>query len=245
MNLRTILPIFLSVFLCASCATDMAGKHDEEGSHFTRAEGDSTVYGIAAEDCNDSILVFLELPYTGADPDTVNILDALRNRQMFGRAKVGDNVAILLNDSDHQTADRIIVTGQLAGTWCYNVYPRLRRKIGEGPLPPRLQQMLEEPREYGLVVKPDGVMLTMGVHARRGDEQLPVVYPRAKNYGQWAIFNGRLVLSEVMRDTTQTVTTISTDTAELVRLRRDTLILRFNDGERKFYRKTEEELKGN
>jgi len=240
MNIRTIPPLILSVILFASCATDMAGKHDEEESHFTRADGDSTVYGLVAEDCNDSTLVFLELPYTGADPDTVNILDALRDRQIFGRAKVGDNVAILRNDSDRMVADRVIVTEQLAGTWCYNVYPRLRRKLGEGPLPPHLQQMLEEPREYGLVVKPAGVMLTMGAHARRGDDQLPVVYPRAKNYGHWAIFNGRLVLSEVTSDSAQAVTTISTDTAEFVRLRRDTLILRFNDGERKFYRKTEE-----
>ena len=213
-------------------------------------DGDSTVYALTAPGSNDSILVFITLPYDGADPDTVNILDALRHQQIFGRPAVGDNVAILLNDSlteeealpSQASAKCVIVTEQFIGTWCYKVYPRLRRQLGEGPLPPRLQQMLQEPREYGMVVKPAGVMVSIGAYDRRNaDDQLPVVYPHAKNYGRWAIFNGRLVLSEVERDTIGNITTIDTDTADFIRMRRDTLILRFHDGERKFYRKTEEE----
>ena len=206
--------------------------------------GDSTVYALAAAGSNDSILAFLKLPYSGADPDTVDILGALQNRQMFGRPDVGDNVAIVLNDSDQTVAERIIVTEKLAGQWCYEVRPRLRRQMGEGPLPSRLQKMLEEKREYGMMIKLSGEVFSIGAHVRPSDEQLPVVYPKAKNYGRWAIFNGRLVLTEVKRpESTEStgVTVVSTDTADFVRMRRDTLILRFSDGERKYYKKVEEE----
>ena len=203
------------------------------------APGDSTVYALAAAGSNDSILVFLKLPYRGADPDTVDILNAFQNRQMFGRPEVGDNVAIVLNDSDQTLAESIIVTEKLAGQWCYEVTPRLRRQLGEGPLPARLQKMLEEKREYGMVMKLSGEVRSLGAHSRQADEQLPVVYPKAKNYGRWAIFNGRLVLSEVERTENTGIKVISTDTADFVSMRRDTLILRFSDGERKYYRKEE------
>ena len=206
------------------------------------APGDSTIYALAAAGSSDSILVYLRVPYKGADPDTVDVLNALQNRQMFGRPEVGDNVAIVLNDSDKTIAERVIVTEKLAGQWCYEVTPRLRRQLGEGPLPARLQKMLEEKREYGMVMKLSGDVRTLGAHVRPSDEQLPVVYPKAKNYGRWALFNGRLVLSEVkLPEGTEKaeVTVVSTDTADFVSMRRDTLILRFSDGERKYYRKTE------
>jgi len=67
-----------------------------------------------------------------------------------------------------------------------------------------------------------------------------VVYPKPKRYGHWAIFNGRLVLSEMKRDTTDAVSVVSTDTADFIRMRRDTLILNIAGEERKFYRKTEQ-----
>lgn len=227
-----------AVLFCAGCAQRADVKSGDDIVGQARAEGDSTVYALTAAGSNDSILVFLTLPYDGADPDTVNILEAFRRHQVFGRPEVGDNVAIFLNDSDASVAERVIVTEQLTGTWCYEVYPTLRRQTGEEPLPPRLQQMLQEPREYSMVMKSSGAMHDTGSNSRRqADDQLPVVYPRAKNYGQWAIFNGRLVLSEVKRDTTDAVTVVSTDTACFVSMRRDTLILRFSDGDRLFYRK--------
>lgn len=238
---KCFLLLLTVALLSAGCVQKATEKPSEDVVRLARAEGDSTVYALTAAGSNDSILVFLELPYDGADPDTVNILEARRQRQMFGRPTVGDNVAIFRNDSNASLAERVIVIEQFVGTWCYRVYPRLRHQIGEGPLPPRLQEMLEESREYSMMVKPDGLMFVTGAHDRMADEQLPVVYPQAKNYGRWAIYNGRLLLSEVRRDTTDAVTTIDTDTADFIRMRRDTLILQFNDGERHFYRKTEEE----
>lgn len=233
------LSFLAAALLSAGCAQKSVEKPGEDIVKQTRADGDSTVYALAAAGTNDSILVFLTLPYDGADPDTVNILEALRQRRLYGRPQVGDNVAILRNDSDSTVAERVIVTEQLTGTWCYKVYPHLRHQMGDGPLPPRLQQMLNEEREYGMTIKPTGTVFSIGAHARQADEQLPVAYPRAKNYGRWAIYNGRLILSEVKytESTENTeVTVVSTDTADFVRLRRDTLILRFSDGERKFYK---------
>lgn len=240
MKAKTIVALLVASLLVIGCVSDLKSNRHEAKDIFVRATGDSTVYALAAAGTNDSILVFLELPYNGADPDTVNILEALRQRRVFGRPTVGDNVAILRNDSDSTMAERVIDIEQFAGTWCYNVYPRLRHKLGEGPMPQRLLKMLEEPREYGMVVKPAGMLVTLGARPRPADEQLPVVYPQAKDYGGWAIYNGRLVLSEVKRDTAGNRITIGTDTADFIRMRRDTLILRFNDGDRRYYKKKEE-----
>ena len=263
-----LLTVVAAVLMAISC-----GRSNKEDSKSLQtslsmespapAQGDSTIYALIAAGSNDSILVFLRLPYRGADPDTVNIIGALQNRKMFGRPEVGDNVAIVLGDAvpdstansladslaedsmyvepqKYARARCVIVTEKLAGQWCYEVSPRLRRRMGEGPLPQRLQKMLEEKREYGMVLNLSGEMHTRGAYSRQTDEQSPVVWPRAKNYGRWAIYNGRLVFSEVKRDTAGVVTIISTDTADFVRLRRDTLILRFSDGERKYYKKEEE-----
>lgn len=268
--MNRLLTFMATLLLLAGCASREGGEDksttiplnpSEEGKALS--DGDSTIYALAAAGSNDSVLVFLRLPYRGADPDTVDILDALESRQVFGRPEVGDNVAIVLGadcvaDSSaadcvadsvidstmvsvprHAKARCIIVTEKLAGRWCYEVSPRLRRRMGEGPLPERLRKMLEEKREYGMMLKLSGEAFSMGSHARASDEQLPVVWPRAKNYGRWAIFNGRLVLSEVKRDTAGVATVVGSDTADFVRLRRDTLVLRFSDGERKYYRSEE------
>lgn len=230
-----------AVLLSAGCAQRASNKSADDVVALQRADGDSTLYALVAAGSNDSILVYLTLPYRGADPDTVSILEALQRRQVFGRPAIGDDVAIVRSDSDSTVAKRVIVTERFVGTWAYQVFPKLRHQMGDGPLPPHLQQMLEEPREYSMVVKPSGDMFVTSAHGtRQADEQLPVVYPKPKRYGHWAIFNGRLVLSEMKRDTTDAVSVVSTDTADFIRMRRDTLILNIAGEERKFYRKTEQ-----
>ena len=236
-RLKSIVTVFLPLFLFMGCSQRPAQPSREVTDFQERTPGDSTVYALAAEGTGDSILVYLELPYKGADPDTVNVLEAITHRQMFGRPEVGDNVAIVLNDTDATEARCVIVTDNLIGQWCYEELPTLRRKLGEGPLPQRLQEMLEVPREYGIILKPGGVAITIGARARQGDGKLPVVYPLAKNYGRWEIFNGRLVFSEIKRDTADNITVIGTDTAFFIRMRRDTLVLRFPDGEHSYYKK--------
>jgi hypothetical protein len=56
----------------------------------------------------------------------------------------------------------------------------------------------------------------------------------------WNIYNGHILLSETRRDTLGEQQIISTDTADIVLLRRDSLRLRFKDHEQGYYRKDKE-----
>ena len=100
---------------------------------------------------------------------------------------------------------------------------------------------LMQPREYGVEIKSEHIARPIGItRTMTSDEESPVVFPPLKRYREWRIFNGRLILNETTRDTLGTVTVTNSDTATFVLLRRDTLVLRFNDGEQGFYRRNEE-----
>jgi hypothetical protein len=58
-----------------------------------------------------------------------------------------------------------------------------------------------------------------------------------KRYREWHIYNGHLLLSEARRDTLGNQQVTNTDTADIVFMRRDTLLLRFSDHEQGYYRK--------
>ena len=60
-----------------------------------------------------------------------------------------------------------------------------------------------------------------------------------KNKRQWYIHNGRLFLVETSIDSLGNIKPIATDTAELVELNPDTLVLRMSDGLHGYYRKAE------
>jgi hypothetical protein len=67
----------------------------------------------------------------------------------------------------------------------------------------------------------------------------PVEYPKLKRYASWKLYNGRLILITDTTRLTQTAQkrTLEYDTADIVRFRRDTLVLRFKDHEQTYYRK--------
>ena len=67
-----------------------------------KAKGDSTLYGLACDGCTDSVVVFL--PYEGGDPVTYEIIDALRMGKVFGRPKIGDRLALMINPADKEEA---------------------------------------------------------------------------------------------------------------------------------------------
>ena len=211
--------------------------------------GDSTVYGLACDGCNDTILVFL--PRQGGDPDTFNILNASKNHQVFGRPMIGDLVGVLTNRENQKVADKVINIEQLKGKWCYMVEPKLREIAGmplsrlQGEQREEMDSMLREmlqPREFGFEIKSDYTARPIGmIRSMTSDEESPVVYPPLKRYREWRIFNGRLILSEGARDSLGNITVTNTDTAQLVLLHRDTLVLRFNEGEQGYYRKVEGE----
>jgi hypothetical protein len=107
-------------------------------------------------------------------------------------------------------------------------------------LPDSLREKWFQPREYGFELLPEHLARPVGL--QRPDSKIdngPTEYPELKRYRQWNILNGHLLLSETSRDTLDNQHIISTDTADIVLLRRDSLLLRFSDHEQSYYRKSE------
>lgn len=240
--------ILLTGMLVAACTQQQKGTISI--GQTTAANDDNTLYGLVCEGSNDTIVIFLSEPYDGSNPDTLDILEASRARQVFGSLRIGDRIAIIRDSFDTKKAARIIVTQDLLGQWCYKVKPTLRRRAGgytalsEGSVDVEadsLHKLLAEEREYGFVLKFDSVVLPAGTrpNAASDSEDSPIVYPKAKRYRQWYIHNGQLLLTESTLDSLGNNIPLATDTAELVMLSADSLVLRFPDKEQSFYRKTE------
>lgn len=242
---QTVIILAATAMLLGSCHS---GTQTEENStvynETVTLEGDSTVYGLACDGCTDSLLVYL--PFSGGDPDTIDILNARVQRKVFGRPEVGDEVAFVLNASNKKVADLVINIDRLKGSWCYQVMPKLRRRLGASAdsvaqLPPDFPDSLKkkwfQPREYGLELQRDNMVRPIGAQTRGREQQGPVEYPEMKRYREWHIYNGHLLLMETRRDTTGARKTISTDTADIVVMRHDSLLLRFADHEQGYYRK--------
>lgn len=214
-------------------------------STFKTVEGDSTLYGLACDGCTDSVIVFL--PYSGGDPDTFNIIEAMRNQRVFGHPNIGDELAILLNPADTTQALSVFVLDELRQSWCYLAKPSLRQHPGsaaaETMVPDSVLNRLMKPREYGFKLKHEYSATPIGfMPPSTTDEQSPVEYPPLRWYNEWRLFNGRLILTV---NTTKMMVNneekrIENDTADIVMLRRDTLVLRFADHEQGYYRKVEE-----
>ncbi len=241
---------FLAVLLMMACGHSKFNSETAVNDSISTEQnlpGDSTVYGLACDGCNDTILVFLSRK--GGDPDTFNILNASRHHHVIGRPKIGDKLAIVVNRQDSCVADLVIDLEELKGQWCYMVQPKPRRQAGMPAMPKKhkdteedsLFRKMMEPREYGVELKSDYIARPIGmVYAMTSDEEAPVVFPPLKKYREWHIFNGQLVLHETARDTSGTVSITNSDTAQFVMLRRDTLVLQFPDGSQQgYYRKTE------
>ena len=239
------------LLMVASCG--IRQKKEYVITDYAMARGDSTIYGLVCDGSNDSVVVFLHEPYDGSDPDTLDILDAYRQQQVFGSLRIGDKVAIMRDTADAGKASRVIVTQDLMGQWCYKVKPRLKRRgrmegeAGEmqlSVLSDSLKKMLNKEYEYGFALKIDSMAQPIGMRARSisADENSPVEYPKLKRYRQWYISNGRLLLAYSSAAIGNTeMQELSVDTADLVMLTADTLVLRLADGEHRYYRKNEEQ----
>ena len=242
---RTIIILAATAMLFGACHSGtQTEKNSTVYNETSTLEGDSTVYGLACDGCTDSLLVYL--PFSGGDPDTIDILNARVQRKVFGRPEVGDEVAFVLNASNKKVADLVINIDRLKGSWCYQVMPKLRRRLGASAdsvvqLPPDFPDSLRkkwfQPREYGLELQRDNIVRPIGTQTRGKEQQGPVEYPEMKRYREWHIYNGHLLLMETRRDTTGARKTISTDTADIVVMRHDSLLLRFADHEQGYYRK--------
>lgn len=234
------LPIVTLLVLCLSLGCSHPQRHEYKVVNHALAMGDSTVYGLVCDGSNDSIVIFLPDPYDGSDPDTLDVLEASSRHQVFGSLRIGDKVAMLRNVEDSTKADIVIVTQDLLGQWCFKVKPTLRRRAGMEDmtqLPDSVKALLNEEREYAIVLKSDSVAQSVGGRngMARFEDESPVEYPRMKRYRQWYIRNGLLMLAPAVTDSL--ANTPPSDTVKLVRLDADTLVLRFSDGEHSFYRK--------
>ena len=202
-----------------------------------KAKGDSTLYGLACDGCTDSVVVFL--PYEGGDPVTYEIIDARRLGKVFGRPKIGDRLALIVNPEDKEEALLVINIDELKGAWCNTFMPkfrdldkmpqRLQRRIMTN-MPDSVRQKLLVPKEFGFEIKGSNTVSPIGLRqmAQTTDEMSPVEYPKQKRYSEWHIYNGHLLLETKKH---------GIDTADIVLLRPDTLVLRFKDKEQGYYRK--------
>ena len=241
MKQALILTLFAAL-LAAACTSGTPTA--QESSLPVREElqlsGDSTFYGLACEGSTDSILIVL--PYSFSDPDTFDIIEARQAHRVFGLPTIGDELAIIRNPEDSTEALMVINLERLKGEWCYMVEPQLRRPANADekmpPLPDSLRRKWLQPKEYGIDIRRENTVRAIGgARESHSKQPSPVTYPAQKRYRQWHILNGRLLLSETYRDSLGNQTVAATDTADIVLLRRDSLVLRFSDHEQGYYRK--------
>ena len=211
------------------------------------SQGDSTLYGLACDGCNDSILVFL--PDSGGDPVKYNITNARRNNQYFGRPDVGDKMALMINPDNPNEVLMVIDMERLCGTWVFTVMPEMRKL----PTPEEKERIeatysseerqrfdsllatLMVPREYGYTFKRDHTATSVGGPPRKTalDEDAPVVYPTMRRYTEWHVFNGKIIFSyggfNRNNGGTQQNMQLQNDTAQLLLLHPDTMVIQFPD----------------
>ena len=213
-------------------------------------EGDSTIYGLACEGCNDSVVILL--PGDGSDPITYNIIDAHRHNRVMGRLKVGDWIGLMRNPTDSTVADFVLNLDELKGTWCYVVMPKWRDATN---MTPQAQAILEEsmpdsvkkeffvPREYGFSLKRQWTAQSVG-YVRKSplEDQSPVVYPRLLYFTEWHILNCRLVMTSreyQKKDDSEEMELAGyrNDTCDVVFLSGDSLVLASDGESRGYYRR--------
>lgn len=208
--------------------------------------GDSTRYGLACDGCTDSILILL--PFSGADPDTFDVINAFHQHQIYGRPQVGDDIAVILNPEDKQEALMVINLEEIKGEWCYQVMPtfrnlenmpqRMQRRMLER-IPDSVKEQLLVPREYGIRLKRGNVAQSIGAGRNRNADQMsPVEYPAIRRYAEWRLYNGQLLLgTDTFSFAGNEKKVREYDTATIQMLRHDTLVLKFKDHEQGYYRK--------
>ncbi len=242
---QTLLWICMATLLCISCERKkVLPESDQNVGTSTSIEGDSTLYGLACDGCNDSVLIFL--PGKGGDPITYDILNATKQHRVIGHPKVGDWVAVLLNAEDTTVADMVIDLDQLKGTWVELVFPTVRERIVQTALNEEMKkeqdsllQEMMKPIEMGIAIKRHYAAQTVGRRRQSiKDDESPVVYPRMKNYTKWHVFNGRLILTSQSRPINDSLEgEVIHDTAQFIFMTHDSLRLRFKDSVKGFYRK--------
>ena len=241
MNARyLILPAALC--LLAACGGSTKDKGPLPVSYSKPAEGDRTIYGLACDGSNDSVVVLL--PNAGGDPVTFNILKAMRAHRLYGKPQIGDWLGVLPMETDSTEAYSVVDLDEVKGTWTYQVMPEMKKRpvSGKAPAPVRMtaeqdsmrQEMMNlymVPREYGFTLKRHSKATAVG-HIQQSStlsDDSPVEYPEVKNYTGWRPYNGKLILVRTENGSGKKPKEVN-DTAEFLLMMKDTLVLKFQDG---------------
>lgn len=248
---ETFFIFVLAVIMISSCGeskSELINKDDLNNDSLTTTllKGDSTLYGLACDGCNDSVVVFLA--GDGSDPVTYDILEATRNHKVFGRPHIGDQVALVMNREQPDVCDMLINIERLHGTWCYMVEPTIVKRVGTTDaqqkkmlenIPDSIKQRFLQPREYGITFKSEWVASAVFDRSVLNNKSSMVQYPEPRYYTGWNILNGKLVLRRTnhMQIANVEENKEILDTIDIVSLKRDTLVLRIEGKEIGFYRK--------
>ncbi len=246
--------IILSACFCfalalASCNTKE--MKDEEVPFLTqRMKGDSAVYGLACDGCNDTVIVML--PETMGDPKTYNVYEAKRKGHVLGKIQIGDKLCVMLNKKDSTKADLVVDMNDLMGIWCYIVMPRLRDagKMTAGQERAMMNNMSDSlkeiyliPREYGFYLKPDWQAQSVGYVNDDNSlaDESPVVFPSLGFFTGWHLWNGQLMIAsgtpEFGKNGQIKIKDTHYDTCAIDYLNDDSLVLSSDGVSRSYYKK--------
>ncbi len=216
-----------------------------------KLKGDKTVYGLACDGCNDSVVVLL--PNDGSDPVRYNVIEATRRGKIMGQLKIGDWIGVVLNPADSTVADLVIDLDQLKGIWCYIVMPKLKdydtmserlQKRIMRDMPDSIKKTYLIPREYGFWMKRQWACQSVGYVRQQSslEAESPVVYPPLGYFTAWHIWNGKLVITrgtpKFTKDNKIEVTDPVNDTCDIDYLKGDSLVLSSDGASRSYYRKS-------
>ena len=115
-SLFVLLPMFLLFIACGKTEIMQEMKETTNIKSYV-SKGDTMLYGLACDGCSDSVLVFL--PDSGGDPINYSILEARLNHQVFGRPRIGDRMAVLVDTANPKALMLAINMEQVNGTWYY------------------------------------------------------------------------------------------------------------------------------
>lgn len=242
--------LFLS-FLAAlvSCNTKEM-KDAEKPAYTVRLQGDSAVYGLACDGCNDTVVVVL--PEDNSDPVTYNIMEAKRRKRVLGKVQIGDRLCIVLDKKNKTKADVVVDIDKLSGIWCYIVMPKMRdagqmSAKAQARMMSNMSDSLKEtyliPREYGFYLKRDWIASSVGYVDDNNAlaQESPVEYPPLGYFTAWHLWNGMLVITSGTPSSKNNgqinVKTLQNDTCSIDYLYGDSLVLSSDGISRSYYRK--------
>ncbi len=240
---------FSSLSALVSCNTKEM-KDAEKPAYTVRLQGDSAVYGLACDGCNDTIVVVL--PEDNSDPVTYNIMEAKRRKRVLGKVQIGDRLCIVLNKKNKKKADVVVDIDKLAGIWCYIVMPKMRdagqmSAKAQARMMNNMSDSLKEtyliPREYGFYLKRDWIASSVGYVDDNNAlaQESPVEYPPLGYFTAWHLWNGMLVITSGTPSSKNNgqidVKSLQNDTCSIDYLYGDSLVLSSDGVSRSYYRK--------